>query len=181
VVQKRLSLSPGLFLHLFLRPLGRGRLLDTTHRIWPLLTEAFGIELPNAFRQSQLPCGSWSWLSSFPSFFGFIPSSRAICTCSCDRWKRRRASIQGCKLGIRGCFFVISAVYYTCGSPNGALWNFGRLLRSAAFASGNPGAVPSQFRRETRLELGFPVVPKSSVAFRLSWKGRRTGRFGDLG
>ena len=48
------------------------------------------------------------------------------------------ASIQGCKLGIRGCFFVISAVYYTCGSPNGALWNFGRLLRSAAFASGTP-------------------------------------------
>ena len=71
------------------------------------------------------------------------------------------ASIQGCKLGIRGCFFVISAVYYTCGSPNGALWNFGRLLRSAAFASGNPGAVPSQFRRETRLELGFTVVPKT--------------------
>src|SRR5580704_16567329 len=31
--------------------------------------------------------GSWSWLSSFPSFFGFIPSSRAVCTCSCDRWK----------------------------------------------------------------------------------------------
>ena len=33
----------------------------------------------------------------------------------------------------------------------------------------NPGAVPSQFCRETRLELGFPVVPKRSVAFRLSW------------
>src|SRR5258708_3529753 len=51
--------------------------------------------------------GSWSWLSSFPSFFGFIPSSRAICTCSCDRRNLRRASIQGCKFaGIRGSFFA---------------------------------------------------------------------------
>src|ERR1700730_15719876 len=54
---------------------------------------------------------SWSWLSSFPSFFGFIPSSRAICTCSCDKWNLRRASIQGCKFGgTRGCFFAIDTL-----------------------------------------------------------------------
>src|SRR6266446_6456773 len=58
--------------------------------------------------------GSWSWLSNFPSFFGFIPSSRAICTCSCDRWNLRRASIQGCKFaGIRGCFFAIDTSAHT--------------------------------------------------------------------
>src|SRR5271166_4883777 len=38
--------------------------------------------------------GSWSWLSSLPNFLGFSPSSRAICTCACERWWRLRASTQ---------------------------------------------------------------------------------------
>src|ERR1700682_4398000 len=73
--------------------------------------------------------GFWSWLSSFPSFFGFIPSSRAICTCSCDRRNLRRASIQGCKFaGIRGCFFVISALYLRFAERD--LWSVSDVLKS---------------------------------------------------
>src|ERR1700686_5536162 len=63
--------------------------------------------------------GSWSWLSSFPSFFGFIPNSRAICTCSSDRWNLRRASIQGCKFaGMRARFFAMDAsAHIACWIP----------------------------------------------------------------
>ena len=48
-------------------------------------------QLSHADRRAQLDAlmvnytGPWSWLSNFPSFFGFIPSSRAICTCACDK------------------------------------------------------------------------------------------------
>src|SRR5713226_8634503 len=45
----------GGFLRLLLRLLRRGLLLDTSHGIRPPLTEAFGIKLPNEFRQRQLP------------------------------------------------------------------------------------------------------------------------------
>ena len=67
----------GGFLRVLFRLLRRGRFLDTFHGIRSLLTEAFGIKLPNEFPQGSFQ-GSWSWLSNFPSFFGFIPSSRAI-------------------------------------------------------------------------------------------------------
>src|SRR5580704_10654932 len=45
----------GGFLRLFLRLLRRGRLLNTSHSIRPLLAEAFKIKLRDKFRQRQLP------------------------------------------------------------------------------------------------------------------------------
>jgi hypothetical protein len=48
-------------------------------------------------------------LSSLPSFLGFIPSSRAICTWTCERPWRLRAVIQSCRsLGMRGGFAGMS-------------------------------------------------------------------------
>jgi hypothetical protein len=49
-------------------------------------------------------------LSSLPSFFGFIPSSRAICTCSCVRRNFRFASIQGCIISLRTCDLQIGSM-----------------------------------------------------------------------
>ena len=45
--------------------------------------------------------GSCDALSNLPSFFGFIPNSRAICTCACDNLCRVRAPLGGAAVRVR--------------------------------------------------------------------------------
>ena len=58
--------------------------------------------------------GSCLWLSSLPSFAGFIPSSRAICTWAWNKWWSLRASTRACIL-----WFAFLAMRVTF--PHGAL------------------------------------------------------------
>jgi hypothetical protein len=58
-----------------------------------LPAEPLEIQVLDELRQRRLH-GCWRWLAILPSFRGFSPSSRPICTCACDRWYRLRASTQ---------------------------------------------------------------------------------------
>src|SRR6266545_3944083 len=52
--------------------------------------------------------GSCRWLASPPNFFGFNPSSRAICTWACESRYLLRASIHTCRWGGSGFAFSLT-------------------------------------------------------------------------
>src|SRR6266542_3540823 len=109
--------------------------------------------------------GSCRWLASPPNFFGFNPSSRAICTWACESRYLLRASIHTCRWGGSGFAFSLTCPtlpyrWAACRRPRAMLTAGGsgrnghrrpdaclarppdsRLLNTGATAGAGPGSV----------------------------------------
>lgn len=92
---------------LILRDLPRA-LLDRDDDLGEFTAKPLVAEVGNEDRQRRLPRLQLG-VGHLPIFVGFIPSSRAIWTCACERWWGRRTSIQLCRRRWNGVGVLVPA------------------------------------------------------------------------